>query len=91
MAVEADRATPALGTKCKQSRGLESLETRKKIVSQVPDLTAVTCKRVFCVNVEHEVVVLGGDLQCGFLRDASKILKIVFCITVFICTVTRWG
>lgn len=46
-------ATLALGTRCKQSSGLESLETREKVMSQVPDLTAVTCKRVVCVNVEH--------------------------------------
>jgi len=35
------------------------------------------------VNVEHEVVVLVGDLQCGLLCDTRKILKVAFCITVF--------
>jgi len=54
-------ATSALGTKCKQSRGLESLETRKKVVSQVPDLTAVTCERVFlCERGTRSCSVGGG-------------------------------
>jgi hypothetical protein len=63
---------------------LESLETRKKVVSQVPDLTAVTFKRCLCTHGTQEVVWKGGrDLQCVLLRDVSKILIVVFCITVF--------
>lgn len=47
-------ATSAVGARRKQSSGLESLETRKKVMSLVLYLTAVTCKRVVCVNVEHK-------------------------------------
>jgi len=46
--------TLALGTRRKQSSGLKSLGTRKKVMSQVPDLRAVTCKGVVCINVEHK-------------------------------------
>ena len=53
-------ATLALGARCKQSSGLESLGNRKKVMIQVPDQMAVTCKRVVCVKHGTQEVVVPG-------------------------------